>query len=386
MAIVIKQKSARVKASEDGADFGRQTVKSGDVFRFLKDFRIGSAIKTQEIIFFYSQLALMLEIGSSLTQALKAVGAQTTNKAFKEIIEALLKDIEEGRQISEAMRRHPKVFPYIIISMIRAGETGGFLKDTIERIVEMQEKRQAFKAQLRTTLTYPAVLCIMGFVVVVFVLVGLLPKFMVLFEGKEDLLPVTTRFLILLSKSLKAYWWAYISGGVGLVVGGKVWLSSDQGRGLIERLAISMPIIARLTNKVYTAQLLRTMGNLMESNVPLLEALDVTRATFANRYFRAFIDEIKENVEQGGKFSRPFAANPYILESAKQMVATGEEAGNLAMVMLRLAKFYDGEVERELKTVSSLIEPIALIILGAVIGMIVASVILPLFKIASAIR
>lgn len=385
MAIVIKQKPSRAEASASSAGSDRQSVKGADIFRFLMEFRLGSAVKTKEVTFFYSQLALMLEIGSSLTQALKAVGAQTTNPAFKEIIEALLKDIEEGRQISDAMRRHPKIFPYIIISMFKAGETGGFLKDTIERIVEAQEKHQAFKAQLRATLTYPAVLCIMGFVVVVFVLVGLLPKFMVLFEGKESLLPFTTRFLMYLSKSLQAYWWAYISVGAGLIVGGKTFFSSDWGRGLMERLAVSMPIIARLTNKIYTARLLRTMGNLMESKVPLLEALDVTRGTFANRYFRAFIDEIKENVEQGGRFSRPFASNPYILESAKQMVAIGEEAGNLATVMLRLAKFYDIEVERELKTVSSLIEPIALIILGAVIGMIVASVILPLFKIASAV-
>jgi type II secretory pathway component PulF len=386
MAIVIKQKASRTKTSATNTISNRQVDKGKDIFESLRQFRLGSAIKTKEIIFFYSQLALMLEIGSSLTQSLKAVGAQTKNTVFKEIIEGLLKDIEEGRQISGAMRRHPKVFPHIIISMIKAGETGGFLKDTIESIVEMQEKRQAFMAQLRSTLTYPAVLCIMGFVVVVFVLVGLLPKFMVLFEGKESLLPVTTRFLMFLSKSIQTYWWAYISGGVGLILGAKAWFASDYGSALTERLAISTPIIARLTNKIYTAQLLRTMGNLMDCKVPLLEALDVTRATFGNRYFRAFIDEIKENIEQGGKFSRPFASNPYILESAKQMVATGEEAGNLATVMLRLAKFYDTEVERELKTVSSLIEPIALIILGAVIGMIVSSVILPLFKIASAVQ
>lgn len=383
MAIVIKQKTGSAEAS---VPVDRMPAKGGDLFGFFRKIRLGPAIKAKEIIFFYSQLALMLEIGSSLTQSLRAVGAQTKNPVFKEIIDVLLKDIEEGRQISDAMRRHPKVFPKITISMIKAGETGGFLKDTIERIVEMQEKRQEFKAQLRSTLTYPAVLSLLGFVVVVFVLVGILPKFMVLFEGKESLLPVTTRFLMSLSNSLKTYWWAYVAAGVGLVAGGKLWFSSNAGHALVEKVAISTPLFARLTNKIYTAQLLRTMGNLMDSKVPLLEALDVTRATFGNRYFRAFVDEIKENIEQGGKFSRPFASNPYILESAKQMVATGEEAGNLATVMLRLAKFYDTEVEREIKTVSSLIEPLALIILGGVIGMIVASVILPMFRIASAVH
>lgn len=381
MAVTIskKRRGSTIKVSKTG-----QTT----TFKSFSDIKglIGKPVNTKEIIFFYSQLSLMLEIGTPLTEALRAAANQTKNPVFCGIIKELLQNIEEGKQLSDAMKRHPKIFSGIIVSMIKAGETGGFLRDTIDRVVQMQEKRQAFIAQLKSTLTYPVILCVVGTGVVIFVLTGILPKFTALFEGKESLLPATTRAMIVLSASMRGYWWAYLLGvaGIGVVI--KFFKDSDYGRALLERFLISMPLISKVTNKSYTLQFLRTLGNLMESQVPLLEALRVTRSTFNNRYFQSFIDQLREHVEGGGKFAQPFAAYPHVLESAKQMVATGEEAGNLAAVMLRLADFYDIEVEREMKAVSALIEPIALIILGSVVGMIVASVVLPLFKIASAVQ
>ncbi|MGD8530589.1 MAG: type II secretion system F family protein, partial [Syntrophobacterales bacterium] len=161
---------------------------------------------------------------------------------------------------------------------------------------------------------------------------------------------------------------------------------SENGQALIDRFCVSAPMVARLYNKIYTCQLLRTLGHLMSSQVPLLEALEVTRATIRNRHFSRFITQIMDHVEKGGRFAQPFTNNPYILDSVKQMVATGEEVGNLPTVMLRLAGFYDTEVDRELKNIASLIEPIALMLLGGVVGVIVASVILPLFRLAHAVH
>jgi len=345
-----------------------------------------STVKSKEVIFFTSQLALMLEVGTPLTNALAALEKQTKNPAFKEVIRVLHRDIEEGQQLSDAMRRHPRVFNYVYTSMIKAGETGGFLKEILERLAEMQEKRLALIAQLRSTLTYPAVLCLVGFLVVVFVLVGVLPKFATFFAGKEKILPVSTRFLMVLSASLRGYWWAYILITIGLVIGVKLWKESEPGQTVIDRVCVSGPILSRLYNKIYTCQLLRTLGHLMQSQVPLLEALEVTRSTIKNRYFKLFIDKITDHVEKGGRFAQPFTTYPYVLDSVKQMVATGEEVGNLPRVMLRLAEYYDIEVDRELKNIASLIEPLALILLGGVVGLIVGSVILPLFRLAHAIH
>lgn len=376
MAIVIKQ-----KGSEPGAKLEPDAGQHGHIIR-----RFGKKVKPGEVTFFISQLALMLEIGTSLPHALKAAADQTKNPAFETVIRSMQLDLEEGSQLSDAMRRHPQIFRSIFVSMVKAGETGGYLKGILERTVEMQEKRQALITQVRATLMYPVVLCVLSTVVIIFVLAGILPKFAVLFEGKESVLPFTTRFLMALSTSLRQYWWVYIVFSVGLIVVLKLWKDSNHGQALIDRFSVSAPLLSRISNKMYTAQLLRTLGNLMESQVPLIEALKVTRDTFSNRYFRNFIANIMSHVEQGGRFSRPFADYPYVMESVKQMVATGEEVGKLPNVMLRLAVFYDNEIEQELKKIASMIEPVALIIMGIVVGLIVSSVILPIFKLGHTIR
>lgn len=328
----------------------------------------------------------MLEIGTPLNTALRTLGEQTQNAAFKKVIHIVLQDVEEGRQFSEALKRHPRFFDKVFVSLIKAGETGGFLQEILDRIVEMQEKRQDLRSQIKSALTYPIILCVIGLLVVVFVIVFILPKFTVFFKGKESILPWTTRMLMVLSDTMRYYWWGYILGGVALVIGLIIIIKSDKGRAMTDLLFVKGPLIARLTNKMYTCDLLRILGHLMSSQVPLVEALEVTRGTIRNRYFRNFVDKIREHVLKGGRFAQPFATYPFILESVKQMVTTGEETGNMSMVMLRLAKFYDGEVDDELKTLAVMIEPIALILLGAVIGMIVASIVLPMFKLAGAMQ
>ena len=348
--------------------------------------RFGGSVKASELIFFTSQISLLLEVGTPLGAALKVLGNQTRNPALREVILAMHRDIEEGKQFSEAMRRHPSVFGHVFVSMVKAGETGGFLQKILNRLVEMQEKRQALIAQMRTTLTYPVVLCVLCVLVVVFILVWVLPKFTAFFAGKEAILPFTTRFLMALSDSMRSYGWAYALSAAGLAVGLKIFFNSEAGKTLVDRVSLRGPVISRLCNKIYTCQLLRTLGYLMESRVPLLEALEVNRPTIGNRYYRRFIDQIAKEVRQGGRFAQPFAASPYVLDSVKQMIATGEEAGNLPKVMIRLADFYDTEVDRELKTIASLIEPAALIALGGVVGLIVSSVILPLFKLGQAMH
>ena len=348
--------------------------------------QLGRRVSPRELLFFSSQLSLMLEIDTPINRALEAVSSQTSNPAFKEVLLDMLQEVEDGRQLSDAMRKHPRVFSKVFSSMVKAGETVGLLKEILDRLVEMEEKRQALKAQIKAAMTYPVVLCSMSMLVIVFILVGVLPKFMTFFAGKESILPVTTRVLMVLSRTLQAYWYAYATGAFGIVLGGYVFIKSKPGAAVIDWLTVSTPVVGRMSNKIYTCQLLRTLGSLMESHVPLLEALQVTRGTFTNRYFSDFIEKIMIHVRDGGRFSRPFADYPYTLESVKQMVATGEESGNLSRVMLRLAKFYDEEVDRELKGLASLIEPIALIVMGAVIGLIVSSVILPMFKLAHVVR
>ena len=353
----------------------------------LAQYRLfGKSIKPKEVIFFTSQLSLMLEIGTPLKNALDAICNQTQNADFKKVIYSLRHDIEEGQQLSDAMKRHPHVFNSVYHSMIKAGEAGGFLHEILNRMVEMQEKRQALLTQIRSALTYPMFLCALGFVVVVFVLVGVLPKFTAFFEGKEHILPLTTRFLMAASASLKESWWVYLIGLAGCMIGLTLFKNSERGQIILDWSFIRLPLLSRISNKINTCSMLRTLGHLMESAVPILQALDVTRDTIKNRYFMHFIQKIQDHVREGGKFAQPFSEYPFILDSVKQMVATGEDVGNLPEVMLRLAKFYDAEVDRELKNFATMIEPIALVVMGAMVGVIVSSVVLPLFKLAHALH
>ncbi len=381
MAITVNQKASHIPANPVKAK--PKTRSKGS----LAQYRLfGKSIKPKEVIFFTSQLSLMLEIGTPLKNALESIRNQTKNTDFKEVIHSLSRDVEEGQQLSDAMKRHPQVFNSVYNSMIKAGETGGFLHEILDRMVEMQEKRQALLTQIRSALTYPMFLCILGFVVVVFVLVGVLPKFTAFFEGKEHILPFTTRFLMAASASLREYWWVYLIGLVGCIIGLTLFKKSERGQIVIDWSFIRLPLLSRLSNKINTCSMLRTLGHLMESAVPILQALDVTRDTIKNRYFKNFIQRIKDHVQEGGKFAEPFSENPLILDSVKQMVATGEDVGNLPEVMLRLAKFYDDEVDRELKNFATMIEPMALVVMGAMVGVIVSSVVLPLFKLAHALH
>ncbi|MDX2447509.1 MAG: type II secretion system F family protein [Desulfobacterales bacterium] len=383
MAISFNKVSKKNVTQPEPASGAKQGI--GSLTTRLMD-RFGKQVKPKEVMFFTSQLSLMLEIDTPLSLALKSVAAEIKNPTFKVIILEMQTRIEEGRQLSEAMGEHPKVFSHQTVSMIKAGETGGFLKRILDRVVEMQEKRQIITSQLRSALTYPAVLLFFGLIVVVFVLVGVLPKFTAFFEGKEHILPLTTRFLMMTSASLRHFWWVYILVITGLVVLVTIFKNSPQGKRMIDKFFISGPLISGLANKIYTCEMLRTLGYLMESHVPLLEAMEVTRPTIWNQYYQRFVERIRVSIEQGGRFSQPFATYPYIPETVKQMVTIGEEAGRLPDVLMRLVRYYDMEIEQELKQVAAMIEPVALIVMGGLVGVIVSSIILPLFRLSQALR
>jgi type II secretory pathway component PulF len=348
--------------------------------------RLWAPVKSAEVTFFTTQLALMLEVGTPLNQALNAVGRELSNLFFQRVLSEVSRDIEQGQQFSDALERHPKVFDKVFINMARAGETGGFLRETLERLVRMQEKRQALRNQLRSAMTYPVVLTLLGVLVVVFIMMGVLPKFTGIFQGKEAILPLSTRFLLAASESLRQHWFYYLAGCCAAAVGIKLWSGSAHGRRTVDRLLISGPVVSHLANQIYTSEMLRTMGYLLESRVPLLQALRVTGPTVRNSIYRKFIGTIEETVSRGERFARPFGDYAPIPPTVKQMVAVGEEVGQLPTVMLRLAKYYDGRVDEALKRFVSVIEPLALILLGGIVGVIVSSIVLPLFRLSRALH
>ncbi len=364
----------------------REKSPDKSVFESIKklNLNINLSQKTskKEIIFFTSQLSLMVEIGAPLNVSLSSIAKQLKNPEFIQAMTGIVANVEEGKLLSAAISKYPDIFSDLYISLVRAGENTGQLKEMLDRIIEIHEKQEKFVGMIKRALTYPAILCFMSVGVVIFMLTFVFPKFSVLFKEIHDILPVSTKFLLWLSDFMSSYWHATaILTGV-LAWGIYAYAKSDKGKLIIHSLKIRIPILANIFVRVYLVQMMRTLGFLMGSNIPLMEALMVARGGTSNLVFAKFIDKISMYLEEGRGMSPAFNEASFIPENAKQIVKTGEETQNLAKVMLRLSDHYEGEIDDHLKQFTAIIEPVLLIVMGVVVGVIVISLILPIFKLS----
>ena len=352
---------------------------------FLRLSKTGK-IPPREIIFFVDQLSLMLSTGTPLNKSIQTISFQVRNSAFRQILQNIIRDIEDGRLLSEAMSKYPDVFSSVYISMIMAGESGGFLKEMLERIVTLETKNQEFLATIKAALYYPVFLSVFALSVVLFIIVYVFPKFGSMFEEIYDSLPVTTKVLMASSNFFISYWHFII------ILTGILWyalfkfISGDKGRMYVDTIKLRIPLIKDFFIKVYVSRLMRTLGALVNGNVPLLDSLTISSGVVGNKVFAKLIDNIYESVEGGKTISQPVSESPYFPEIVKQMISTGEDTGTLDKVMPRLADYYDKDIERTLKKITTVIEPVLLVVMGGVIGVIVISLILPIFKLTKSIH
>jgi len=352
---------------------------------FLRLSKTGR-IPPREIIFFVDQLSLMLSTGTPLNKSIQTISFQVRNSAFRQILQNIIRDIEDGRLLSEAMSKYPDVFSSVYISMIMAGESGGFLKEMLERIVSLETKNQEFLATIKAALYYPVFLSIFAVSVVLFIIVYVFPKFGSMFEEIYDSLPVTTKVLMASSNFFISYWHFII------ILTGILWyalfkfISGDKGRMYVDTIKLRIPLIKDFFIKVYVSRLMRTLGALVNGNVPLLDSLTISSGVVGNKVFAKLIDNIYESVEGGKTISQPVSESPYFPEIVKQMISTGEDTGTLDKVMPRLADYYDKDIEMTLKKITTVMEPVLLVVMGGVIGVIVISLILPIFKLTKSIH
>jgi len=339
-------------------------------------------VSGKELAFFASQLALLLDTGSTLTEALAALRAQTSRPALRAAIEKAEADVKSGKLLSSALERHPRLFPRMLTSMVRAGETGGFLVDTLKRTSSFLLQRQELVAQVQAALAYPVALIAVSSGVVVFLVAAVLPKFLAIFKGKEDILPLPTKALMLLTGLLAAYWYLFAALIVGAIVGFVLALRSPRGKALFDRCIVRAPLVGSLCRIAIATRLLRTFGVLIESGIPLVDAIRVTRQTVGNAEFARFFDQLEDHVEQGGTLADVFGRSILFTPAVKQMVATAELSGNSGKVMISMADYYDKQVTLRLKTLASAVEPVVLLVMGSVVGFIALSLFTPLFRMA----
>ncbi len=368
---------------------GRQWIVS-DALKGINSLSVGlrksGRVPPKEIIFFADQLSLLLSTGTPLNKSIEIISFQVRNNEFRRILQDLVRDIEDGRLLSQSMSRYPGVFSSVYISMIMAGESGGFLKDMLEQIVSLETKNQEFLSTVKAALYYPVFLSMFAVSVVLFIVVYVFPKFGSMFEEVYDSLPVTTKILMASSKFLISYWYLIIILLALLWYAVFKFISGEKGRMYVDTVKLRIPVLKDFFIKLYVSRLMRTLGALVNGNVPLLDSLSISSGVVGNKVFAEIVARISRSVEDGKTISQPVSESPYFPETVKQMISTAEDTGTLDKVMPRLADYYDKDIERSLKRITTVIEPVLLVVMGGVIGVIVISLILPIFKLTKSIH
>ena len=344
-------------------------------------------VKTADLTVMTRQLATMVSAGMTILKALYVLESQTDSKPLAETLQRVRKDVEAGLPFSDALERHPKVFNPLFVAMTRAGETGGVLESALLRTAEQLEADESLRRQVKSAMVYPSV--IMGFagIVLVALIVFLVPVFEGVFEQFGGELPPITKFTVALSDAMVGRWYVFIAGGVGLVAGFRKWKSTERGRQQWDAMRLKTPFkIGLIVQKVALARWSRTLSALTTAGVPLLQALEITGKTAGNTVVDKAMTDVIASVKQGGTISAPLKECAVFPSMVTHMIGVGEETGALDTMLDKIADFYEDQVAAAVKALTSILEPIMIVVVGAIVGFIVIAMYMPLFKVYDNIK
>jgi type IV pilus assembly protein PilC len=344
-------------------------------------------VKAADLTIMTRQLATMVASGMTLLRALYVLEDQTESKPLKESIVGVRKDVEAGLLFSAALGRHPKVFNPLYVAMVESGETGGRLDEALIRVADQLEKDDALRRQVKSAMMYPTVIISFAGIVVFALVAFLVPVFAKVFKDFGGKLPAITQFTVNLSNLVTHQWYLLIGGAVLTVVGFQRWKRSSWGRPQWDALRLKIPFkIGQVVQKVALARWSRTFSSLISSGVPILQAIDITSRTAGNSVVERAMAEVTASVKSGGTIAAPLRDAPVFPAMVCQMVGVGEETGALDTMLSKVADFYEDEVATAVKGLTSLLEPLMIIVVGAIVGFVVVSMYMPLFKVYDAIK
>jgi type IV pilus assembly protein PilC len=332
------------------------------------------------------QMATMISSGLSLLRALSILSSQTENKKLAGILQQVTVDVENGGSLSDAFARHPVDFPPLMINMIRAGETGGFLEKALESLAVNYEKESKLRSAIKSAMAYPVMVLLMSFAAVILMLVFIVPVFKDMFEGMGGALPAPTQALVTISENM---WWITPLLAVAIIVFAVWWKANkntDAVRRTIDPIKLRAPVFGQLVRKIAIARFTRNFANMISSGVPILTALNVVGETSGNWVIAQASQRIAESVRTGQSITKPLSSEPVFPPMVVQMMAVGEDSGSLDTMLVKIADFYDDEVERSTEALTSLIEPLLIAFLGVVVGGMIVALYLPIFNIANAVQ
>src|SRR2546421_2219802 len=345
-------------------------------------------VKSQELTVATRQLATMIQSGMSLLRALYVLEEQARSDRFREALTSIRMDVEAGIALSEALKRYPTIFNALYTAMVGAGEAGGILEETLERVADQLEKDDSLRRQIKAALMYPILISTFAVIVLLALVAFLVPVFEKVFKEFGGHLPAITQFTVDFSHIVTGAPYLIVGGAVGVVVGFRKWKKSSRGAQQWDRFKLKVPWkIGDLVQKVALARFARTFSALIGAGVPMLQAIDITGRTSGNSVIEKAMDAVGESVRAGCSLTTPMRAEPTAFPiMVTQMIAVGEETGALEQMLSKIADFYEDEVAAGLKALTSILEPLMIILVGAIVGFIVVAMYMPMFKVYDTIR
>jgi type IV pilus assembly protein PilC len=343
-------------------------------------------VTEKELVVFFRQLAILIEARVPIVAALMAIGEQTANQYFKRVLQEIVNDIDDGVPLSDAMAQHSTVFSPLAINIIKAGETSGNLKKSVDYVADNIEKNYILVSRIRSAMLYP------GIVMVVFFLVGfvtvsfILPKLTDVIKSIGATIPWYTQIVISVGDFMRTYWWAVAIIILGFVSGVLYYIKTPAGRKEFDEIKIKLPIVGKLYSGVYVARFAENLAVLLSGGIPIIRALTIVSSVINNSVYEAIILRTAEQVKIGGNMSDVLKKSPLIPPVVSHMIKIGEESGQIDTVLRHISKFYDQETEMATKNLSALIEPILMVIIGIGVGFMAVAILLPIYDVASQIK
>ncbi len=383
----LKTASIEAATREDVvAQLRRQRLSVVKVDEDAKPKKARGSIGMRDIVIFTRQFSTMINAGLPLVQALDILAKQTENKVLADVTRAVVFDVESGHTVADALGKHPKAFSELYVNMVAAGEAGGILDTILMRLATFMEKNDALVRKVKGAMIYPGVIMSVAFIAIAVLLLFVIPVFESMFASVGLALPLPTRVVIGLSKFLKSYWWAVGGGAVGAFFMLKKYYATSDGRLMIDRLMLKMPVLGDVLRKSAVSRFTRTLGTLISSGVSILDGLEITAKTSGNRVIQDAIMASRASIAGGDTIAAPLQKSAVFPPMVISMIAVGEQTGGLDEMLSKIADFYDEEVDAAVSGLLSLLEPVMIVFLGVVVGGMVVAMYLPIFDMINAVQ
>jgi len=380
----VQENQQRHSAQDRYGLYSEESEQPGVLAKML-NFKVESGPSRKDILNFTNQLSVMVKAGISLQESLDSISGQIEKVKFKRIVGDLKNKIESGHSFSQALAEHPKYFGKIYVNMIAAAEVSGSLSTMLQQLAEYLDQEADTRSQVVGAMVYPAIIAFMAVSCTSFLMMFVLPRFLTVFAGKEHLLPAPTKIVMCVSSFMRGYWHVNLVSIALMITGFTFFIKTDTGEHFWHRMKLKIPLLKTLCRSLYITRSLHTMGVLTNAGVPILDTLSITASITGNVLYEKMWRNVYDEVRQGRKIAYSLTTSTLMPASVSQMISSGEESGTLGSVLSDISEFYGRELKTTIKMVTSMIEPIMIVLMGVLVGFIASSIILPIFKMSSAV-